>query len=142
MREEYPMTEQKESGGELRNFSPEFKSDAVRLCQSGGESRVAMAKRLDVAKSSVRGWKRQSDLDAGDSGSDAFTTSERKESVQLRTDNTRITMERDFLKSKRRHGSPRVRERPVRDGVCVSRKTIAASMKKSDLVGRKKDRFR
>lgn len=71
------MTKQKKSRRERRKFSPEFKADVVRLCQSGQESVAAVAKRLGLAQSSVRDWLRQAERKAGLSDSNALTTSEK-----------------------------------------------------------------
>ena len=81
-----------------RSFTPEFKAEVVRLCQTGGESVGAVCERLDLTESAVRGWLRQAEVDAAGGTADALTTAEREELQRLRRDNKRLQMERDILK--------------------------------------------
>ena len=60
-----------------RKFTPEFKADFVRLCQSGSEGIGEVARRLDLTETAVRAWVKQADVDAGRGAPDVLTTSER-----------------------------------------------------------------
>lgn len=80
-----------------RSFSPQQKSDAVRLVkQVGNLSQVA--RDLDVSQNSLRRWMRQSEIDAGQGPPGALTSDERAELARLRRENRTLQMERDFLK--------------------------------------------
>jgi transposase-like protein len=50
------MTKQKKSRRARRSFSPEFKADVVRICQSNGEKVGDVAKRLSLTETAVRAW--------------------------------------------------------------------------------------
>ena len=82
-----------------RNFTPEFKADAVRLVTEQGYSFAEAARSLGIAENSLRLWKRA--LDA--QGADAFPghgrrTPQEQELARLREDNRRLRLERDILK--------------------------------------------
>ena len=81
-----------------RAFAPEFKAEAVRLCQVGDRSIAQVAEDLDLTVSSLREWVKQAEIDAGKGSADALTTSEREELQRLRRDNKRLEMEREILK--------------------------------------------
>ena len=81
-----------------RKFTPEFKADVVRLCQSGSEGIGEVARRLDLTETAVRAWVKQAEVDAGRGAPDALTTSEREELARLRRELKRVTQERDILK--------------------------------------------
>ena len=81
-----------------RNFSPEFKADAVRLCQVGDRSIEKVTKDLDLTESALRGWIKQAEVVATKSPPDALSSKERDELMQLRRDNKRLLMEREILK--------------------------------------------
>ena len=57
-----------------------------------------MARDLDVSANALHGWIKQARIDAGEGPEGALTTEEREELRQLRRDNRRLRMERDFLK--------------------------------------------
>ena len=81
-----------------RQFTPEFKADAVKLVRSGGRSIVQTAKDLDLAETALRGWIRQAEIEAGEGPPGALTQAEREELVRLRREVKRLQMERDILK--------------------------------------------
>jgi transposase len=63
-----------------RSFTPEYKAEVVALFQKGGKSIGQVARDLGLTETSVRGWVRQAEVDAGGGGdSGALTTSEREE---------------------------------------------------------------
>ena len=86
MRLEVNMTTRKR-----RQFTAEFKADAVKLVRTGGQSIAQVARNLDLTETALRGWIRQAEIEAG-------TQAEREELVRLRRDNKRLQMERDILK--------------------------------------------
>ena len=68
-----------------RHFTPEFRADVVRLCQSGSESITAVCERLDLTGSAVRQWVAKAEATvAVSSASPAVTPSEREELHRLR----------------------------------------------------------
>ena len=80
-----------------RFFTPEQKSDAVRLVRKvGSVSRVA--KDLDLTETALRKWVQQAEIDEGRGAEGALTTEEKAELQQLRRENRTLKMERDFLK--------------------------------------------
>lgn len=81
-----------------RKFSPEFKTDAVRLCTTGGKTIAEVTKQFDLTETSLRAWVKQAAVDAGNGPSDALTTAERAELSELRKRVKRLEMERDILK--------------------------------------------
>lgn len=81
-----------------REFSEEFKADAVKLAREGGRSLGRIAKDLDLTETSLREWVRKADIEAGNGPADALTKAEREELVRLRRENKRLEMEREILK--------------------------------------------
>jgi transposase-like protein len=81
-----------------RKFTPEFKADAVRLVTAGGRTITEVCKQFDLNETSLRAWIKRAEIDAGRGSSDALTTSERVELVELRKRVKRAEMERDILK--------------------------------------------
>jgi transposase len=82
-----------------RAFTPEFKTEAVRLCRVGDRSIAQVADDLDLTETALREWVKRADIDAGKGPPDALNTAEREELAKLRRDNKRLTMERDILKA-------------------------------------------
>ena len=81
-----------------RAFSDEFKAEAVRLCKVGDRTVTQVATDLDLSETSLRGWVKRLDIDAGSGPPDALTSDERTELAQLRRENKRLLMEREILK--------------------------------------------
>jgi transposase len=81
-----------------RSFTPEFKAEAVRLCQVGDRSIAQVAADLDLTETALRAWVKQAEIDTGKGTKDALTSSEREELQQLRRENKRLLMEREILK--------------------------------------------
>jgi transposase-like protein len=86
------------SKGKRRQFSPEFKSEAVRLAQSPGQSIANVAKDLGVSEGNLRNWIKQAAVDAGNGSAGALTTSEKQELAALRRENKELRMEREILR--------------------------------------------
>jgi transposase len=82
-----------------RAFTPEFKAEAVRLCQVGDRTVTQVAVDLDLTETALRDWVKRAAVDAGQGPPDALTTSEREEFARLKRENKRLTMERDILKA-------------------------------------------
>jgi transposase len=93
MRQEWSMAKRKR-----RAFTPEFKAEAVRLCQVGDRSITQVAKDLDLTETALREWVKRAVVDAGKGPPEALTSSEREELQRLRRENKRLAMERDILK--------------------------------------------
>jgi len=82
-----------------RQFSKEFKADAVRLVQTSGRGVADVARELDLTETALREWVRRAEVDAGKGPPGALTTTEREELAALRRDNKRLRLERDILKA-------------------------------------------
>lgn len=91
--------EKKKKRRKRRQFTPEFKAEAVRLCRVGDRSVRQVASDLDLTEASLHEWLKRADIDAGKGPSEALTTAERDELSRLRRENKRLTMERDILKA-------------------------------------------
>ena len=81
-----------------RTFNPQFKAEAVRLCQVGDRSVTQVSKDLDLTETALREWVKRAEVDAGKGPPDALTTPEREELTRLRRENKRLQMEREILK--------------------------------------------
>jgi transposase len=81
---------------ERRVFSAEYKADAVKLWQESGESREAVAKRLEIHGATLGSWIKQIEIDEG--RREGLTTDEREELIRLRKQNKILQMERDLMK--------------------------------------------
>src|SRR5262245_11714991 len=81
-----------------RSFTPEFKAEAVRLCQVGDRGIGQVAKNLDLTETALREWVRRADREAGKGPADALATAEREELARLRKQVKRLEMEREILK--------------------------------------------
>ncbi|HYG59193.1 MAG TPA: transposase [Symbiobacteriaceae bacterium] len=79
-----------------RNYTPEFRSEAVRLVQESGKSPEEIAKNLGVAGETLRIWIRQHETDTGKR--DGLTTTEREELIRLRKENRVLREEREILR--------------------------------------------
>jgi transposase len=81
-----------------RKFSPEFKSEAVRLSTQVGMSVNSVARDLGVNDSVLRRWIREAANPAKvrPSGSDAAELA--REVARLRRENAKLKMERDIIK--------------------------------------------
>ena len=81
-----------------RSFSPEFKADAVRLCQMGDRTIGEVARDLDLTETALREWvKRAADAPPALS-KETLSTAERDELQELRKRVKRLEMEREILK--------------------------------------------
>ncbi len=81
-----------------RAFTAEQKEEAVRLVQASGRSVYQVARDLDLTETALRRWVQQAEIDAGQGPRGALTTEQLTELSELRRENKRLRMERDFLK--------------------------------------------
>jgi len=81
-----------------RHFTPEYKSEVVRLVQSGAKTAGQAARDLELTETSVRAWVRQAEIDDGKGPDGALTTAEREELAALRRENKTLRLEREILK--------------------------------------------
>jgi transposase-like protein len=81
-----------------RQFSPEFKAEAVRLVKVGDRNLVTVARDLDLTPSALREWSLQSKEGSEPKVVGAITSDEREELVRLRRENKRLLIEREILK--------------------------------------------
>jgi transposase len=81
-----------------RTFTPQFKDEAVRLCQVGDRTVTQVATDLDLTETALRSWVQLAAHTAATPAAGALTSEEREELLRLRRDNKRLQMERDILK--------------------------------------------
>jgi transposase-like protein len=90
-----------------REYSPEFKAEAVKLAQKGDRSVRAVADDLGIRQSVLHRWVQLAEQTPGGVSraappvaqtSEALTAAERAELQQLRRENERLRMEREILK--------------------------------------------
>ncbi len=86
-----------------RQFSQEFKLEAMRLVQESGKPQAQIARELGIRPDMLRTWKRQAEGRAGFAAgaplsSNAPHPSRDEELQRLQRENERLRQERDFLK--------------------------------------------
>ncbi len=91
-------TKNKKQRRARRSFTPEFRADVVRLCESGNESIAEVCQRLDLTDSAVRGWVAKANTTNTSAPSGAVTATEQEELQRLRRENKQLRMEREILK--------------------------------------------
>jgi transposase len=79
-----------------RQFTPEFKRDAVELVRSSGRPIAQIANELGIYDSTLGNWVRQDRIDRGER--EGLSSDERERLRDLERENTRLRMERDLLK--------------------------------------------
>ena len=79
-----------------RQFTGEFKRDAVELVRTSGRPIARIARDLGIYDSTLGNWVRQDAIDRGER--EGLTTEEGERLRQLEAENTRLRMERDLLK--------------------------------------------
>jgi transposase len=79
-----------------REFTKEFKRDAVELVRTSGRPIAQVARELGVYDSTLGNWVRQDAIDRGEA--EGLTTQERERLRQLEAENARLRMERELLK--------------------------------------------
>lgn len=82
-----------------REFSKEFKRDAISLVLQQGYSRIEAAKSLDLHSSVLSRWVREYEADAGDAfRGKGKLRPEQAELHQLKEEIKRLKMEKEILK--------------------------------------------
>jgi len=84
---------------ERRNFTPEFKREAVKLAEQPGRSLSAVARELGIERSVLKRW--VENFAAGRYEKDKalpLKTAQQQENEQLRRELAKVRMERDILK--------------------------------------------
>lgn len=89
--------------GKRRQFTREFKLEAVRMIANGERKVEELARDLGVRADILRGWQKQAEGRAGLTKDDVFPgngklTSKDEEIRELRRQLEEMTQERDFLK--------------------------------------------
>jgi transposase len=79
-----------------RQFTEEFKRDAVDLVRSTGRPIAQIAQELGIYDSTLGNWVRQDRIDRGER--EGLTSDERARLSRLEAENARLRMERDLLK--------------------------------------------
>ena len=79
-----------------RQFTPEFKRDAVQLVRTSGRPIAEIARELGIYDSTLGNWVKQDRIDRGER--EGLTSDERARLRALEADNARLRMERDLLK--------------------------------------------
>jgi transposase len=79
-----------------REFTKEFKRDAVELVRTTGRPIAHIARDLGIYDSTLGNWVRQDAIDRGER--EGLTSNERARLAELEGDNARLRMERDLLK--------------------------------------------
>jgi transposase-like protein len=76
----------------------EFRAEAVRLVEEGGQSLRQVARDLGLSAESLHRWVKQAKTDAGEGPAGALTTDERAELRRLRQEVKTLQLEREILK--------------------------------------------
>ena len=84
---------------ELKQYSREFKIEALRLLETSGKSAAPLEREFDIGSGNPSRWKRK----MAEDGEDAFPghdsrAREQKEIRQLKQEVNALTQERDILK--------------------------------------------
>jgi transposase len=79
-----------------REFTKEFKRDAVELVRTSSRPIAQVARELGVYDSTLGNWVRQDAINRGER--EGLTSEERERLRQLEAENARLRMERELLK--------------------------------------------
>ena len=82
---------------ERRQYTAEFKAEALRMIAEQGLSLAEVSRRLGIHPNLLRNWKNKS-ADNGPVPAPAQPTAVEAELLRLRAENERLRMERDILK--------------------------------------------
>jgi transposase len=77
-------------------YPEEFKREAVELLRSSGRPLAQVARELGVSTESLRLWRKQAEIDAGER--DGLSSDERAELRELRREVRVLRQERELLK--------------------------------------------
>jgi len=84
-------------GRQRREFTPEYKDEAVKLVINTGRPVAAVARELGVQESTLGRWVNLFKDRQGE-GEEALSETERAELARLRKENSELKMDRAFLK--------------------------------------------
>jgi transposase len=76
-------------------YPEEFRREAVELLRTSGRPLAQIARELGVSTESLRLWRKQAEIDAGER--EGLSSEEREELRRLRHDNRILKQERDLL---------------------------------------------
>jgi transposase len=76
-------------------YPEEFKREAVELLRTSGRPLAQIARELGVSTESLRLWRKQAEIDAGER--EGLSSEEREELRRLRHENRVLRQERDLL---------------------------------------------
>ena len=79
-----------------RQFTAEFKRDAVELVRTTGRPIAEIARELGIYDSTLGNWVRQDRIDRGEQ--EGLSSDERARLRELEAENSKLRMERDLLK--------------------------------------------
>ncbi len=79
-----------------RQFTPEFKRDAVELVRATGRPIAHIAAELGIYDSTLGNWVRQTQIDQGER--EGLTSDDTARLRALEAENAKLRMERDLLK--------------------------------------------
>ncbi|HTE66276.1 MAG TPA: transposase [Candidatus Binatia bacterium] len=79
-----------------RQFTAEFKRDAVELVRTSGRPIAEIARELGIYDSTLGNWVRQDRIDGGEQA--GLSSEERARLGDLERENARLRMERELLK--------------------------------------------
>lgn len=84
-------------GRQRREFTPEYKDEAVRLVINTGRAVASVARELGINEATLGRWV-NAFKDRQEAGEGALSETERAELARLRKENSELKMDRAFLK--------------------------------------------
>lgn len=84
-------------GSKRREFTPEFKDEAVKLVVNTGRPVAVVARELGIVEQTLGNWVKAY-RDRHEAGDAPLSESERAELVELRKENSELKLDRAFLK--------------------------------------------
>ena len=81
-----------------RQFTPEYRAEAVRQVAIGDRTLTQVSRDLGISMQTLWQWVKQAEVDAGKGDGEALTTNERQELNELRRRVARLEEDREILK--------------------------------------------